>query len=319
MGQPPNKTLRGRGGRHAPTGGTTRGSATRSGATQGGAKKSGASRGGPHNGGHRTGTARRGKPSYQGHDGDEEVGWIWGKHAAGAAIANPKRQLHEILATRNALRDLPDHISPAIREAISAVDPGLIDQALPPGAVHQGLAVRCRRLPSRPLEDIIARPGPIVVLDQVTDPHNVGALIRSAAAFGAAGMVLQDRKAPPFMGACAKAAVGAAEQVPHARVVNIARALEEMAEAGIYVIGLAGAADMALGAAVLCAGGRRLAVVLGSEDKGLRPSVAQACATTAHIPIESQVESLNVSTAAAVALYALTQRGDDPAEATGSQ
>lgn len=269
---------------------------------------------------HRSGKTRSGEKSRRGggagprghargprptrRSDDAETGWIWGKHAGLAAIANPKRDIHEVLATRNAARDLPD----GLREAITTLDPSAIDAALPQGAVHQGLAVRCSHLSDRPLEDLIARPGPILVLDQVTDPHNVGALVRSAAAFGAAGMVLQDRKAPPFMGACAKAAVGAVERLPHARVVNIARAVEEIRAAGGVVIGLAGGAELTLSETVEAAGDAQLALVLGSEDKGLRPGVAEACSSLGRIPIDGAVESLNVSTAGAVALYALGQR-----------
>ncbi len=238
-------------------------------------------------------------------DEPDAPGWIWGKHAGAAALANPARHILEAVATRNAARDLPAELV----ERVTIVDPKAIDAVLPPQAVHQGLAVKCRPLPAERLKALIAKTeGPLVVLDQITDPHNVGAIIRSAAAFGAAGVVLQDRKSPPLMGACAKAAVGAVERLAHVRVVNVARAVEALGEAGLLTIGLMGQGEDTLGAALACADGQRVALVLGAEDKGLRPGVAAACGHRARIPIAPGVESLNVSTAAAVALYALTRR-----------
>jgi 23S rRNA (guanosine2251-2'-O)-methyltransferase len=228
--------------------------------------------------------------------------WLWGTHAVKAALGNPDRQVLEALATRNAARDLPEGV------AVTIVDPAEIDARLPPGAVHQGLAARCAPLEPVAFEALItpAR-GLLVLLDQVTDPQNVGAVLRSAAAFGARGMILQDRKSPPFSGGCAKAAVGAAERVPHARVVNLSRALEEAREAGWRAIGLAGEAETSIEDALETAGDAVI-LALGSEDRGLRPSVAAVCDGLARIPISAAVESLNVSNAAALALYAARRR-----------
>ena len=252
----------------------------------------------PHGQGARKGSSARrsGRGGQRAASSDDDSGWVWGGHAARAALANPSREVFEILATRNAARELGEtRIEPRI------VEPRAIDQHLPAGASHQGLAVRCTQPETIPLADLAAvESGVVMVLDQVTDPRNVGAVLRSAAAFGALGVVLQDRKAPPFLGACAKAAVGAADALPHARVVNISRALNQLSEAGWRCVGLAGEGVEDLPQAVSAP---KIALVMGSEDKGLRPSVAEACDQLSRIPISGEVESLNISVAAAVALY----------------
>lgn len=247
-------------------------------------------------------SSKRPRPPRRHGDDEDRLVWVWGAHAARAAVANKKRRVERILATRNAARDL------GIDEArIEIVDPKAIDATIPPGAVHQGVAVRCTQPRAVPLSEIArkAEPGArLIVLDGVTDPHNVGAVMRSAVAFGAHAIVLQDRKAPPLSGACAKAAVGAADALDHVRVVNISRALEELRENGWLAVGLAGAGEAELSEIVAQSRERAVALVLGSEDKGLRPSVAAACDELVRIPISDQVESLNISTAGAIALYA---------------
>ncbi|MEE2567711.1 TrmH family RNA methyltransferase [Hyphobacterium marinum] len=227
-----------------------------------------------------------------------EEGWIWGRHAVLAALANPRRKVLKVLATRNAARDLPEGT------AFDETDPKDIDRLLPDGAVHQGFAIRARA-PEEDRLSSVADPthGVLLVFDQITDPHNAGAIFRSAAAFGARAVIMQDRKSPPLFGAMAKAAVGAAEVVPAIRVVNIANALAELRDAGRFVIGLAGEAEDSLPDLIEAHGGPGLVIVLGAEDKGLRPRVADHCDALGRIPTTGKVESLNVSNAAAVALY----------------
>ncbi|WP_321491240.1 RNA methyltransferase [uncultured Hyphomonas sp.] len=243
--------------------------------------------------GHRPGPRHPNK----GHTNDDSGLWIWGIHAVEAALANPERKLIELLATENAAARLPTTApKPHI---VTAKD---IDTRLPPGSVHQGLALRAEPLDPIALEDLIHEGVErIVVLDQVSDPHNLGAIYRSAAAFGFGAIVLQTRNAPPITGIVAKSAVGAIETVAEARVVNISRALEQLGEAGYHTVGLAGEGEAEIAQAVKGAG--KLAIVLGAEGPGLRPGVAKACAELARIPISAAMESLNVSNAAAIAFY----------------
>ena len=181
-----------------------------------------------------------------------------------------------------------------------------LGRLVPHDAPHQGVVVDVAPLEDVWLDELIsnpAEPALLLVLDQVTDPHNVGAILRSAAAFGAIGIVTQDRHSPPESGALAKAASGALERVSWARVVNLARSLEEIGAAGFWRIGLAGDAEMELREAL---GPKRIALVLGAEGPGLRPNTREHCDALARLPITGAVESLNVSNAAAVALYAAT-------------
>jgi 23S rRNA (guanosine2251-2'-O)-methyltransferase len=235
-----------------------------------------------------------------------EPGWIWGVHASLAVLANPARRIERLVATRNAaarLGALPAGVEPQM------LDPDAIDGMLPHGAVHQGLAVRARPLEAQTMEEACF-PGddrPVVILDQVTDPQNVGAVFRSAAAFGARAILLQDRKSPPLTGALAKAAAGAIETVPHVRVVNLSRALQELEKRGYLTVGLEGESETDLASALNDP--RPVALALGAEGKGLRDLVAATCERRARIPIAPGMESLNVSVAAAIALYEAKRRG----------
>ncbi len=218
-------------------------------------------------------------------------------HASLAALANPARRIERVVASRNAASRLPAGIEPQI------LDPEAIDGMLPPGAVHQGLAVRAFPLEPSSLEDACspADGRSVLILDGVTDPQNVGAAFRSAAAFGARAVILQDRKSPPLTGVLAKASTGAIELVPHVRVVNIGRAIESLRALGYVTVALEGEATDTLGDAL--SDKRPAALVLGAEGKGLRPGVAEACEKRARIPIAPAMESLNVSAAAAISLY----------------
>ncbi|GIK48199.1 MAG: 23S rRNA (guanosine(2251)-2'-O)-methyltransferase RlmB [Alphaproteobacteria bacterium] len=222
---------------------------------------------------------------------------MWGVHAALAVLANPARRIERVVATRNAASRLPPGAEPQILE------PDAIDGMLPPGAVHQGLAVRAYPLEPVDLERACTPPDgrSVLVLDGVTDPQNVGAAFRSAVAFGARAVILQDRKSPPLTGVLAKAAAGAIELVPHVRVANLGRAVETLRAYGYNTVALEGEAGLGLSDAL---DDKRSAVlVVGAEGKGLRPGVAEACEKRARIPIAPAIESLNVSVAAAIALY----------------
>lgn len=231
--------------------------------------------------------------------------WIWGLHAAAAALANPMRKVRQALATAAALEKLGLKETEDLHN-LRIAEAGELDARLPDGAVHQGLAVRTAPLEPLRIENLLTQPNrPLVILDQVTDPQNVGAIFRSAAAFGFGGVVMQTRHAPLLGGALAKAAAGAIELIPEVRAVNISRVIADLVSAGWRVIGLDGASITSLRSAV--SGPGPLAIVLGAEGAGLRPSVAEACSALARIEIDGQIESLNVSNAAAICFYELTQ------------
>ena len=225
---------------------------------------------------------------------------FWGRHAVAAALANPNRSVARIWVTREAAAEYQFDRSIPITFADSAD----LGRLVPHDAPHQGIVIEVERLEDILLADLLdqAEDGrPLLLLDHVTDPHNVGAILRSAAAFDALGIVTQDRHAPPESGALAKSASGALETVPWVRVVNLARALDEVAQAGFWRIGLTGEADMLLADAL---GPKRVALVLGAEGEGMRQNVEAHCDSLARLPISGRIESLNVSNAAAVALYA---------------
>ncbi|HEX7711509.1 MAG TPA: 23S rRNA (guanosine(2251)-2'-O)-methyltransferase RlmB [Sphingomonadaceae bacterium] len=230
---------------------------------------------------------------------------LWGRHAVEAALMNPARQHRKLWATREGIASLDGELPADF--PIEYADVADLARLVARDAPHQGLVLECQALEELLLAEVLdADPArPLVVLDQVTDPHNLGAILRSAAAFDACAVVTQDRHAPPESGVVAKSASGALELVPWVRVVNLARALEEAAEAGYWRIGLDGEAEAAL-ADALPAG--PVALVLGAEGEGLRDNVAGHCDALARLPIGDRMESLNVSNAAAIALYAAATR-----------
>lgn len=230
---------------------------------------------------------------------------FYGRHAVTAALANPARTVRKIWGTREALGalDLPPVLP------IVYADVADLGRMVPADAPHQGIVAEVEPLEDVWLGDALEEGQddrrPVLVLDQVTDPHNVGAILRSAAAFDALCIVTQDRHAPPESGVLARSASGALEVVPWVRVVNLARALDEIAEADYWRIGLAGEATTTLGEAI---GESRVALVLGAEGDGLRQNSMAHCDILARLPISPRMESLNVSNAAAIALYAAASR-----------
>jgi 23S rRNA (guanosine2251-2'-O)-methyltransferase len=232
--------------------------------------------------------------------GPDPKEWLWGVHAVEAALANPRRlPPRRILATADRAKALQKGFGPlAAMEIMEGPD---IARTLPAGAIHQGLALKIEALEPLSIDEIgEGASGVLLMLDQVTDPQNVGAIFRSAAAFGARGVILQDRNSPGLAGALAKAAAGAVDRVPHAVVINLSRALEQLADMGWRAVGLDGAAQISLEQAL---DGRPTVLVLGSEGDGLRRLVAEHCDVLAKIPMLGGFESINVSNAAAIALY----------------
>ena len=235
---------------------------------------------------------------------------MYGLHAARAALSNPRRAVRRAVVTDRSQAELGTSLRGL--DSVTVAAPEAVSRLVPSGAVHQGVALLCEPLPPLDLEEIVeAAAGPrlVAVLDQITDPQNEGAILRSAAAFGVAAVVVQDRHAPPESGALAKAASGGLDLVPRVTVVNIARALEELGRLGFYRIALAADGDNALRDA---APPGDLAIVLGAEGTGLRRLVRERCDASAFIPMGGTMESLNVSNAAAIAFYEL-RRGVEKA------
>ena len=236
---------------------------------------------------------------------------IWGRHPVLAALSNPARKgMGRLVATADRAAEIErDGLAP-LGHVVEVMDAQAIDRMLPPGAVHQGLAFKVAPVEGVPLDEI-AEPaeGVIVMLDQLTDPQNVGAIFRSALAFGARGIVVQDRHSPALAGALAKAAAGATERLPCARVTNLSRALERLADLGWRAVGLDGASEETLDGVLDT---RPTVLVLGSEGDGIRRLVAEHCDVLARIPMPGGFESLNVSNAAAVALYEATRKQSAP-------
>lgn len=232
---------------------------------------------------------------------------IWGAHAVEAALANPGRTIHKLWATENAAQRMAKSIGERGIQP-ERVSPKDLDRKLGNDTVHQGVLIEAEpllELDPATLAERAVLGGPIVVLDQVTDPHNVGAILRSAAVFGAAGLVMTRRHSPPLGGALAKSASGALEVVAVALVGNLSRTLADLKDSGVFIVGLDGAATGLLDDILLDDGwaGRPLAIVLGAEGKGLRQLTAEHCDKLCRIATDGPIGSLNVSNAAAVALH----------------
>jgi 23S rRNA (guanosine2251-2'-O)-methyltransferase len=242
---------------------------------------------------------------------------LYGRHAVAAALANPERRWRRLLVLAGAETEAAALVAAARDrfdgrgEKVEVLDRAAFNLNLPEGAVHQGWALEVVPLEPPDLDDVLraAEGGPgrsiIVVLDQITDPHNVGAVLRSAAAFGAAAVIVAEHGAPPITGTLAKAASGALDCLKLVRVVNLARALDRLKEAGYWCCGLDESAAAPLAALDL---GDRVALVLGSEGGGLRRLVREHCDYLARLPTLPALPSLNVSNAAAIALYELVRR-----------
>lgn len=240
--------------------------------------------------------------------------WIYGHHAVAAALANPARHIRRAVAlpeSTDALTSLLRHARATTRPMEAEIlDRRALAAFLPADAVHQGMAIEAEPLAAIDIETVLAdipaegAPHILVLLDQVTDPHNVGAILRSAAAFAAIAVIVPEHGAPQLSGTLAKAASGALEAVPLLRVTNLTRCLERLKEEGFWSVGLDSEAPQSLGALDLP---ERVALVLGAEGAGLRRLVREHCDFLARLPTRGQPASLNVSNAAAIALYALTQ------------
>jgi 23S rRNA (guanosine2251-2'-O)-methyltransferase len=233
-----------------------------------------------------------------------------------AALANPSRRIRRLIALADAAGAL-GQLAAAAAARVPPGPPEVVDRRgfdllLPQGAVHQGMAIAAEPLPVRDIDDVLdgiaeaVGPQIVVLLDQVTDPHNIGAILRSAAAFAARAVVVPEHGAPPVTGALAKAASGALEAVPLLRVVNLARTLDRLKEAGFWCLGLEAGAERTLAD---IDPGQRVALVLGAEGSGLRRLTRERCDLLARLPTRGEPASLNVSNAAAIALYELTRRG----------
>lgn len=224
--------------------------------------------------------------------------YIFGRHAVFAALDNPARKINRVLMTAQAKKELGEFR----KMPVSQVEGNYFQNILPPGAVHQGIAIETQALEQPSLDEFLDDDpnAPVVLLDQVTDPHNIGAILRSAAAFDAAAVIVTDRHAPSENGTMAKAASGAMETVPLIAVSNLAQAMEKLKKSGYWIYGLSGYADKTLSEAKPDA---KTALILGAEGDGMRRLTTENCDFLVRLPMSDKMESLNVSNAAAVALY----------------
>lgn len=275
--------------------------------------RAGGRSGGPQRGQNRQSNPRGRQTSQPLADGQD---WLYGVHAVRAALMNPKRRILRLVATESGSESIAE---PARQRGlqIEKADARDMDRMFAPGTVHQGIALRVTPLPEPALADVLAASAaadeageptrPLVILDQVTDPQNVGAVLRSAAVFGARAIIVTRRNSPPVTGTLAKAASGAVEQMPLVHVPNVAQAIAVLQAEGWFAVGLEGTGDKSLAQMDLTG---KIAIVMGAEGTGLRRLTAERCDMLARIPGEPGFASLNVSNATAVALYEISrQRG----------
>lgn len=240
----------------------------------------------------------------------KETVWLFGLHAVRDALMNPRREKLRLIVTRNALDKLAEAVTEAGIEP-EVVDPRKFTAPIDEGSVHQGAAMEVRPLNWGRLADVaISGEGAplVVLLDRVTDPHNVGAVLRSAEVFGARAVIAPRHHSAPETGALAKTASGALERQPYLRVTNLSDAMDELKDMGFHLIGLDGEAPLTLAEALTGAGTRPVGLVLGAEGPGLREKTRETCDAIARIPFSGAFGSLNVSNAAAVSLYAASSR-----------
>ena len=243
------------------------------------------------------------------------LNFLYGKHTVLSALANPQRQIHRLLLTFELHESLLGEVEQALSDGghgnieILNLDRQKIESLLPTGAVHQGIALEAEALKEHHLEDIINQTSgdaraTIIILDQATDTHNIGAILRSAAAFGGAAVIIQDRNSPVLNGTMAKAASGGLEHIALVRTTNLVRAMDKLKAAEYWCVGLDGQATKTLAEAKLSG---RVVLVLGAEGVGLRRLIRENCDLLVRVPVSSAIESLNLSNAAAIALYEKTR------------
>lgn len=237
---------------------------------------------------------------------------LYGRHPVVAAINNPKRQINTIYVTQDNFSEIKSLCMTAKRGTtlIKTVDRKEIEKLLPAGSVHQGLVAAVKELDGYTLDDVCDMAQQfnschVLILDQVTDPQNIGAIIRSCVAFDTLALIVQDKNSPTESGTIAKASAGMIEHLPIIRVTNLSRAAETLKKAGFWVIGMDGYAKTSI--EQINKNGKT-AIIMGSEGKGMRRLVEETCDDTVRLPISPKVESLNVATAAAITLYELNKR-----------
>lgn len=233
---------------------------------------------------------------------------LYGRHPVLAALNNPERRITKLVCTL----ETADELRPLAQNrglTLNVTERREIDKMLPPDSVHQGMAAYCSELPAYNLEEICDMAATqdkchLLILDQVTDPQNIGAIIRSCVAFNTLALIMQDKNSPAESGAMAKASAGMIEQLPLCRVTNLSRAIERLKEAGFWIIGMDGYAKTTI--SEMNKSGKT-AIIMGSEGKGMRRLVEESCDAAVRLPISEKVESLNVSTAAAIVLYEMNK------------